>query len=105
MRPQHLTANAYRHLTNALTRLVTYDLPYTVGHTVCKLFRKVNAIEDFFIADRFCLRPFFACDRWEGALHISMFHTHLIIETRRHRHGHDRSLQTQQANGPAHNPE
>ena len=93
MKPQYLNAFAGCHLKNAAARFATYDLPYIVGDMVCRLLRTINAIEDFFIADRFPLRPFFSHDKDDdGTLHIRILHTHLIIERRRQQHGFGRSV-------------
>ena len=93
MKPQYLNVHASRHIMNGIARIFTYDLPYSLGDTTCRLLRTINVIEDFFIADRFPLRPFFSHDKDDdGTLHISILHTHLIIERRRQQHGFGRSV-------------
>ena len=84
MKPQYLNDFSGRQIVNGITRLAAYDLPIIVGDVVCRLLRSLNVIEDFFVADRFPLRPLYAYDKdADGTLHIAILHAHIIIQKRR----------------------
>ena len=106
MKPQYLNLHTSRHIMNGITRVFTYDLPYSLGDTTCKLLRIIHAIEDFVIDDCFHLRPIFACDiQSKGMVHIKFFHVHIIIQPRGYHHEHERRLQIKRIDGLPDNEE